>query len=96
MHTQTHIHRHTQPCVHTHILYIIYHTREIFGRGRFWQTMQVKAIGKEKFGKKATVIAYAIICFRDATIHILDVSMYHLFSITIQRYIARYGIVRNS
>ena len=31
--------------------------------------------------------------YRDATIHIFSVSIYHLFCITIQRYIARYGIV---
>ena len=32
----------------------------------------------------------------DATIHILGVSIYHLFCITIQRYIVRYDIVCNS
>ena len=26
--------------------------------GNIWQTVQVKAIGKEKFGKQATVSAY--------------------------------------
>ena len=30
---------------------IIYHTQEIFGGGKFWRTVQVKAIGKEKFGE---------------------------------------------
>ena len=40
-----------------------YCTREIFGGGIFWQTMQVKAIGKEKFGEKTTVSAYAIYIF---------------------------------
>ena len=33
---------------------------------------------------------------RDATIHILGVSIYHLFCITIQRCIAQYGIMCNS
>ena len=28
-----------------------YRTREIFGGGNFWQTMQVKAIGEEKIGE---------------------------------------------
>ena len=28
-----------------------YHRREIFGRGKFWLTMHLKAIGEEKFGK---------------------------------------------
>ena len=34
-----------------------YHTREIFGRGKFWQTMKVKAIGEVKFDEQATVSA---------------------------------------
>ena len=29
-------------------------------QGKFWQTIQVKAIGKEKFGEQATVSAYVI------------------------------------
>ena len=29
----------------------IYRTREIFGREKFWQTIQVKAIGEEKFSE---------------------------------------------
>ena len=32
-------------------------------QGKFWQTMQVKAIGKEKFGEQATVSVYAIYVF---------------------------------
>ena len=31
--------------------YIVYHTRENFGRENFWRTIQVKAIGEEKYGK---------------------------------------------
>ena len=27
-----------------------YHAWKIFGGGKFWQTIQVKAIGEEKFG----------------------------------------------
>ena len=38
----------------------IYRTWEIFGEENFWQTMQVKANGDEKFGEQATVSAYAI------------------------------------
>ena len=34
--------------------YVLYCTWEIF-----WQTIQVKAIGKEKFGEQATISAYA-------------------------------------
>ena len=30
---------------------INYRAREIFGEGKFWQAIQVKTIGKEKFGK---------------------------------------------
>ena len=41
-----------------------YRTWEIFGGGKFWRTMQVKAIGEEKFGEKATVSAYATYVFR--------------------------------
>ena len=29
--------------------------------GKFWQTIQVKAISKENFGKKAPVSAYALV-----------------------------------
>ena len=37
---------------------MVYHcTQEIFCRGKFWQTTQVKAIGKEKFGEYATLSA---------------------------------------
>ena len=28
-----------------------YHTEEIFGGGKFWRTIQVKAIGEEKFSE---------------------------------------------
>ena len=45
---------------------------------------------------KAPLMSQQRVYTRDATIHILDVSIYHLFCITIQRYIARYGIVCNS
>ena len=36
---------------HTSLLIGIYRTRKIFGGGRFWGTIQVKAIGEEKFGE---------------------------------------------
>ena len=36
---------------HTQMLTKIYRTREIFGGGKFWRTIQVKTIGKEKFGE---------------------------------------------
>ena len=36
-----------------------YRTWEIFGWGKFWQTIQVKAIGEEEFGTYATV---SILC----------------------------------
>ena len=36
-----------------------YCTWELFSGGKFWQAIQVKAIGKEKFGEWATVSAYA-------------------------------------
>ena len=38
-----------------------YCTQEIFGRGKFWRTMQVKAIGKAN--KQQLVHAYAIYIF---------------------------------
>ena len=31
---------------------LYYCTQEIFGEGKFWQTVQVKTIGEEKFGEK--------------------------------------------
>ena len=40
-----------------------YRTQEIFGGGKFWRTIQVIAIGEEKFGEYATVSAYAIYVF---------------------------------
>ena len=30
----------------------LYHTQEIFGGGKFWRTIQVKAIGEEKLANK--------------------------------------------
>ena len=36
-----------------------YRKHKIFGRGKFWWTIQVKAIGEEIFGKQTTVSAYA-------------------------------------
>ena len=42
------------------IMKSLYHAQEIFGGGKFWRTMQMKAIGKEKFGKQAAVSAYFI------------------------------------
>ena len=33
------------------VLVYKHHTQENFGGGNFWQTIQVKGIGEEKFGK---------------------------------------------
>ena len=37
----------------------MYRTWEIIGGVKSWQTVQIKAIGKEKFGEQATVSTYA-------------------------------------
>ena len=34
------------------IVFMWYHTWEIFGRGKFWRAMQVKAIGEENLAEK--------------------------------------------
>ena len=47
------------PCNEHVPLGSIYHAWEIFGRKKFWRTVQVKAIGEEKFGNSATVSSYA-------------------------------------
>ena len=51
MHTHTNTHTNTITCKCMYIITVGIPYTENFGRGKFWQTIQVKAIGKEKFGE---------------------------------------------
>ena len=45
-------------------LFSVYRIQEIFGRGKFWRTMQVTTIGEEKFGEKLQSVHISLYVFR--------------------------------